>query len=59
MAHEFACADAGAIGCSGKIKAADEEQLKAKLLEHVQKKHGIDAPTQTILDHLLATVRQS
>ncbi len=59
MGYEFACADAGAIGCHGKVKAADEAELQAKLLEHVKKKHGVDSPTQTIVDHLLATVRKT
>jgi predicted small metal-binding protein len=30
--------------------------MASKILEHVKKKHGVENPNQTLVDHLLATV---
>ncbi len=59
MGYEWACAEGGASSCRGKLTAADEEELRAGLLKHLNDKHGIKAPTATIVDHLVATARQT
>lgn len=56
MAHRFVCKDAGALPCGAKITASSEEEMADKILEHVKKKHGVENPNQTLVDHLLTTV---
>lgn len=57
MSYEFYCKEAGAATCRGHITASTEEELKAKLADHVRKRHGVTEPNQTLLDHLLAVTR--
>ncbi|MDQ6873673.1 MAG: DUF1059 domain-containing protein [Actinomycetota bacterium] len=59
MGYQWACADGGAAACKGKIKATDEEDLRKQLLQHVKKKHGLDNPTATIVDHLVAVAKKT
>ncbi len=59
MGYEWACADGGAVTCRGTISAADEEELRAELLKHLEKKHGVDTPTKTIVDHLVAVAKRT
>jgi predicted small metal-binding protein len=58
MGYELRCRDAGAASCGVKITAATEEELKAKAVEHLARRHGVDTPNETILDHLLAVARE-
>jgi len=57
MTYQWACAEGGASACRGKITAESEEELRAGLLQHLLKKHNLDNPTDTIVDHLVATAR--
>lgn len=57
MSMVFRCVDAGAPSCGARIKARDEEELTAKLTAHL-KKHGVDVPDETVLDHLRAVTGQ-
>lgn len=54
MTHEFFCKDAGAATCGGHIKAENEEEFKAKLLDHLAKKHGVTEPNDTLVDYLMS-----
>jgi predicted small metal-binding protein len=51
--YDFHCVDAGAPSCRGHVKADSEEELRAKLTEHL-KKHDVHEPNDTLLDHLVA-----
>jgi predicted small metal-binding protein len=58
MDYELRCRDAGAVSCGGVISAPTEEELKARAVEHLAKRHGVDTPSETILDHLVAVAKQ-
>jgi predicted small metal-binding protein len=58
MSYEVRCADAGASSCGGRVTAASEEELRAKLAQHLKERHGVDEPNETIMDHLVAVSRQ-
>jgi predicted small metal-binding protein len=58
MGYEVRCADAGATPCGGRITAASDEELRAKLAQHLKERHGVDEPNETIMDHLVAASGQ-
>lgn len=58
MSYDMRCADAGAVGCRGRTRADSEEEFLAKLSRHLRAKHGVTAPTETIVAHLLAVAQQ-
>ena len=58
MAYEFSCRDAGAAGCNWKTRAASEDELVAKIAQHVQKRHKVKNVTGTIANYARAAARQ-
>lgn len=50
--YEHSCAKAGAVGCGYTVRAASEEELKAKVIEHARKKHNVQGMTDTIYTYL-------
>ncbi len=50
--YEHSCATAGAAGCNYVVRANSEEELKAKVIEHARKKHGVQGMTDTIYTYL-------
>jgi predicted small metal-binding protein len=58
VSYELRCADAGATSCGTRITATTEEELKAEAVEHLARRHGVEAPSETILDHLVAVAKQ-
>lgn len=50
--YEHSCAKAGAVGCGYTARAASEEELKAKVIEHARKKHNVQGMTDTIYTYL-------
>ncbi len=57
MSYDFHCRDAGAPSCGAHIKAESEEELREKLTEHLRK-HDVETPNETLLDHLVASAEQ-
>lgn len=53
MRYTFRCVDAGAPTCAGRVKADSEEELRAKLIQHLDR-HGVTRPNDTLVDYLLA-----
>lgn len=53
--YEHSCKAAGAQGCGYKVRAGSEEELKAKVVEHARKKHGVKNMTDTIYNYLRNT----
>lgn len=58
MPYDFRCVSAGAPTCRGHIKADTEEDLRVKLAEHL-KKHDVDEPNDTLLDHLVSVAEKT
>jgi len=58
MGYELRCADAGAVSCGAKVSAATEEELRAKVTEHL-KKHDVPVPNETVMDHLVASAKKT
>jgi len=58
MDYQLRCADAGAVSCGGAISAPTEEELRTRAVEHLAQRHGVDSPSETILDHLVAVAKQ-
>jgi predicted small metal-binding protein len=52
MAYEIRCRDAGAF-CRGHVRADDEQEFKAKLLEHLERAHGVGHANDTLVDYLM------
>ncbi len=52
MSYEHSCKKAGAEGCGYTVRAGSEEELKAKVITHAQKKHGVKNMTDTIYSYL-------
>ncbi len=59
MAYEFDCRTAGAAGCNWKARGASEEEVIAKVSEHVRKKHKVKNVSDTIANYARSSVRQS
>ncbi|MGI9079265.1 MAG: DUF1059 domain-containing protein [Acidimicrobiales bacterium] len=57
MSYEHSCKKAGAEGCNWTVRAGSDEELKAKVVAHAQKKHGVNM-TDTIYNYLRDTARQ-
>ncbi|MDQ3620267.1 MAG: DUF1059 domain-containing protein [Actinomycetota bacterium] len=58
MTHEMYCKDAGAASCRGHVKADDLDEFKAKLLTHLDKKHGVKEPNDTLVDYLMRVTEE-
>ena len=56
--YEHSCRTAGAEGCGWTIRAGSEEELKAKVVEHARKKHGVKNMTDTIYNYLRETAKK-
>lgn len=56
MAVEFRCADAG-LACRRAVRAADEQELLAKLVEHARDAHGVTL-NETLVDYARTQVRE-
>ena len=56
--YEHSCAKAGAEGCGYVIRAGSEEELKAKVVAHAQKKHKVTM-TDTIYNYLRDTASKA
>ncbi len=52
--YEHSCRKAGAEGCNYVVRAASEEELKAKVVEHARRKHKVEGMTDTIYSYLRA-----
>lgn len=50
--YEHSCAKAGAVGCGYTVRAASEDELKAKVAEHARRKHNVQGMTDTIYSYL-------
>jgi predicted small metal-binding protein len=59
VAYEFDCRTAGATGCNFKARGATEDEVIAKVSEHVQKKHKVKNVTDTIGNYARSAIRQS
>lgn len=57
MSYDFHCRDAGATSCGAHITAGSEAELREKLAEHLRK-HDVETPNETLLDHLVASAEQ-
>ena len=55
--YEHSCEKAGAEGCGYTVRAASEDELKAKVGEHARKKHNVQGMTDTIYNYIRATAR--
>ena len=55
---EHSCRKAGADGCGWTVKASSEEELKAKVVEHARRKHGVKVMSDTIYNYLRETARR-
>jgi predicted small metal-binding protein len=58
VSYEHSCRTAGAEGCSYKIRASSEEELKAKVTEHARKVHGVKNMSDTIYNFLRDKARK-
>jgi len=56
--YEHSCRKAGAEGCGYTIRAGSEEELKQKVIQHAQKKHGVKNMTDTIYNYLRDTAKK-
>lgn len=57
--YEHSCARAGAEGCGWSTRASTEEELRAKLDEHVKAKHRIPGGVNnTIYNYLRARAQR-
>lgn len=59
MTLEFSCRDAGHLSCGWKAKAATEDEMVAKIAKHAKADHGVEQPTDTIVEYLKSTVKQA
>ncbi|MGH2703934.1 MAG: DUF1059 domain-containing protein [Actinomycetota bacterium] len=53
---EIRCVDLGAT-CTFPIRGGSKEDVLRKWTEHLQKKHGVKVPTQTILNFAESNIR--
>lgn len=51
--YEFSCKAAGAQGCGWSTRAATEEDLVAKVAEHVRRVHGVKTVSDTLAAYVL------
>jgi len=57
--YEHSCSKAGAAGCNYVVRANSEDDLKARVIEHARKKHGVQGMTDTIYTYLRDTAKKS
>jgi predicted small metal-binding protein len=50
--YEHSCRKAGAEGCGYVVRAASEDELKRKVVEHARRVHGVKNMTDTIYNYL-------
>jgi predicted small metal-binding protein len=50
--YEHSCKKAGAEGCGYVTRAGSDEELKAKVVDHARKKHGVANMTDTTYIYL-------
>lgn len=55
---EHSCKKAGADGCGWTVRANTEEELKAKVVDHARKRHGVKVMSDTIYNYLRETARR-
>ncbi|MBA2274932.1 MAG: DUF1059 domain-containing protein [Actinobacteria bacterium] len=53
MTHELYCKDAGAVSCGGHITGANEDEFKSNLVAHLEAKHAVNKPNDTLVDYLM------
>lgn len=58
MAYQFRCRDAG-HACRWQVRAGSEDELKAKLADHVKKVHNVPVTTDTIWNFVRGQVKQA
>lgn len=56
--YEHSCAKAGADGCGWSTTAGDEEELRAKLDEHVRAKHRVPGRVNDTIYNYLRRMAQ-
>ena len=59
MSYEYSCAAAGAYTCRLRVLVQSEEELRSVLADHLAKAHKVANPSETIIDHLLASVTRT
>ncbi len=57
MTYEFSCRDLDHV-CGWKAKAATEDELVAKMAEHVKKVHDVKTVTDTIVNFAKLEIRR-
>ncbi|MBA3629161.1 MAG: DUF1059 domain-containing protein [Actinobacteria bacterium] len=57
MTHELYCKDAGAVSCGGHIRGADEDEFKRNLVAHLEAKHAVNEPNDTLIDYLMGVAK--
>lgn len=55
---EHSCKKAGADGCGWTVRANTEEELKAKVVDHARKRHGVKVMSDTIYNYLRENARK-
>lgn len=55
---EHSCKKAGADGCGWTVRANSEEELKAKVVDHARRRHGVKVMSDTIYNYLRETARK-
>lgn len=55
---EFRCADAGATSCSWSVREDDEDQLVARVKEHLEREHDVKHVTSTLAKYARAVARR-
>lgn len=58
MAFEFRCKDLD-HACRWQAKAGSEEELKAKVADHVAKAHNVPVTTDTIWNFVRGQIKQT
>lgn len=59
MAYELSCADVGAGSCKGAFVGATEDELIAQVAAHLKADHAVHTVSQTLVNLVRATARQS
>jgi predicted small metal-binding protein len=58
VSYKFACRDAG-HACRWQAKADSEEELKARVADHVSKVHKVSVTTDTIWNFVRGRIKQT
>lgn len=59
MSYEFSCRDAGHSLCRWHGEANSEDELMAKVTEHVKQKHNVETTTGTIAAFVETKIRKT